>query len=67
MVLRTPHARDGRTTSLVLTAAGQAVLKDKRRDTVGRFAELWDDLGDDQREQAVLLVRRLSAIADGLT
>jgi DNA-binding MarR family transcriptional regulator len=67
MVLRTPHVRDGRTTCLVLTAAGQAVLKDKRRDTVGRFAELWDDLGDDQREQAVHLVRRLSAIADGLT
>jgi DNA-binding MarR family transcriptional regulator len=67
MVLRTPHARDGRSTSLALTAAGHAVLKDKRREVVGRFAELWDTLEDDQREHAVILVRRLSAVADELT
>jgi DNA-binding MarR family transcriptional regulator len=67
MVLRTPHARDGRSTSLALTAAGHEVLKDKRREVVGRFAELWDTLEDDQREHAVLLVRRLSAVADELT
>jgi DNA-binding MarR family transcriptional regulator len=66
MVFRTPHARDGRSTSLALTATGQAVLLDKRQDMTGRFAEIWDGLEDDQREHAVLLVRRLSEVVDEL-
>jgi DNA-binding MarR family transcriptional regulator len=67
MVLRTPHARDGRSTSLALTATGQAVLQDKRQDMTGRFAEIWDGLEHDQREHAVLLVHRLSEVVGELT
>jgi DNA-binding MarR family transcriptional regulator len=67
LVVRTPHASDGRSLSLALTAAGQAVLKEKRRDTVSRFAELWDTLGERQQEHAVHLVRRLAQITDELT
>jgi DNA-binding MarR family transcriptional regulator len=67
LVVRTPHASDGRSLSLALTTAGQAVLKEKRRDTVRRFAELWDTLGERQQEHAVRLVRRLAQITDELT
>jgi DNA-binding MarR family transcriptional regulator len=67
LVGRTPHASDGRSTSLTLTTAGQEVLKEKRRDIVGRFAELWDTLGVSEQEHTVHLVRRLSEIADELT
>jgi DNA-binding MarR family transcriptional regulator len=67
LMIRTPHASDGRTASLALTTAGQKVLKDKRRDIVGRFAELWGTLGESQQEHAVHLVRRLSEITDQLT
>lgn len=67
LVRRAPHASDGRTASLALTPAGQAVLQDKRNEIVGRFAELWETLGESQRGHAVHLVRRLSEIADELT
>ncbi|WP_433186118.1 MarR family winged helix-turn-helix transcriptional regulator [Actinoallomurus sp. CA-150999] len=66
MVARAPHARDGRSMCLTLTAAGRAVLEEKRRDLVGRFAEIWESLGADEREHAVSLVRRLSAVTDRL-
>lgn len=67
LVRRTPHASDGRATSLALTTPGQAVLEDKRRNVVDRFAEVWNTLAEDQREQAVRLVRHLSRITDDLT
>jgi DNA-binding MarR family transcriptional regulator len=67
MVRRTPHARDGRSTCLAVTAAGQAVLKDKRREIVGRFAELWRTIERGDRQRVVHLVHRLSAITDELT
>jgi DNA-binding MarR family transcriptional regulator len=67
LVVRSPHASDGRTASLALTTAGEAVLQDKRSEIVGRFAELWATLGKGQREHAAHLVRRLSEIADELT
>ncbi|MEV5751613.1 MarR family transcriptional regulator [Actinoallomurus sp. NPDC052308] len=66
MVERTPHASDGRSTCVALTAAGRAVLEEKRQEIVGRFAELWADLPAGEREHAVSLVRRLSAITDRL-
>ncbi|MFL6056970.1 MAG: MarR family winged helix-turn-helix transcriptional regulator [Actinoallomurus sp.] len=62
MVERTPHARDGRSMCVALTAAGRVVLEEKREELVGRFAELWADLDSDEREHAVSLVRRLSAV-----
>ncbi|MCO6009762.1 MarR family transcriptional regulator [Actinoallomurus purpureus] len=66
MVTRTPHARDGRSTCIALTAAGRAVLEEKRQEIVGRFAEIWQDLAAGEREHAVSLVRRLSAVTDRL-
>jgi DNA-binding MarR family transcriptional regulator len=66
MVERTPHARDGRSMCIALTGAGRAVLEEKRRELVGRFAELWADLSPDERKHAVSLVRRLSAVTDRL-
>src|SRR4051794_16541872 len=36
MVTRTPHARDGRSTCIALTAAGSAVLEEKRQELIGR-------------------------------
>ena len=66
MVRRTPHASDGRSTSLSLTARGRAVLEEKRREIVGRFAELWSALAPDERGHALSLVRRLCLIADDL-
>jgi DNA-binding MarR family transcriptional regulator len=67
LVVRTPHASDGRTASLCLTPAGHKVLEEKRGEIVGRFAELWATMGESQREHAVHLVRRLSEIAGELT
>lgn len=67
MVHRVPHASDGRSTSLSLTVTGRRVLEDKRRQIVGRFAELWSTLAPDERGHAVALVRRLSVIADDLS
>jgi DNA-binding MarR family transcriptional regulator len=67
LVKRAPHASDGRTASLALTAAGQSVLQDKRDEIVARFAELWETLGDGERDHAVRLVRRLCEITDELT
>lgn len=67
LAIRAPHASDGRTTSLTLTVAGKTVLEDKRRNVIGRFAELWDTLDADQRELAVHLVQRLSEITGDLT
>lgn len=66
LTTRAPHASDGRTTSLALTVAGKAVLEEKRRDVIGRFAELWATLDAEQRELAVHLVRRLSEITGEL-
>ncbi|GAA0321365.1 MarR family transcriptional regulator [Actinoallomurus spadix] len=66
MVERTPHASDGRSRCVALTAPGRAVLEEKRQEIVGRFAELWADLPAGEREHAVSLVRRLSAITDRL-
>jgi DNA-binding MarR family transcriptional regulator len=66
MVGRAPHARDGRSTSVALTAAGRAVLGEKRREVIGHFADLWADLTADEREHAVSLVRRLSAVTHRL-
>jgi DNA-binding MarR family transcriptional regulator len=66
MVRRAPHASDGRSTSLSLTARGRAVLDEKRREIMGRFAELWSTLAPDERSHAVTLVRRLSGIAADL-
>jgi DNA-binding MarR family transcriptional regulator len=67
LVRRAPHASDGRTTSLALTGAGRAVLRSKRDELTGRFAELWQTLGDGEREHAVHLIRRLCEITDELT
>jgi DNA-binding MarR family transcriptional regulator len=67
LVKRAPHASDRRTASLALTAAGQAVLQAKRNEIVGRFAELWETLGESQRDHAIHLIRRLSEITDELT
>lgn len=66
MVRRAPHASDGRSTSLFLTATGRTLLEDKRRQIVGRFAELWSTLDRDERGHAVALVRSLSVIAGDL-
>jgi DNA-binding MarR family transcriptional regulator len=66
MVIRTPHASDGRTTCLTVTVAGRAVLEEKRREIVGRFAEVWATVGAPDRPQTVLLMRRLAAVADDL-
>jgi DNA-binding MarR family transcriptional regulator len=66
MVTRTPHVRDGRSTCIALTVAGRAVLEEKRQEIVGRFAEIWQDLAAGEREHAVSLVRRLSAVTDRL-
>jgi DNA-binding MarR family transcriptional regulator len=67
LVTRTPHASDGRTASIALTSAGQKVLQEKRGEIVGRFAELWATMGEEQQEHATHLVRQLSRIADELT
>jgi DNA-binding MarR family transcriptional regulator len=67
LVRRAPHASDGRTASLALTAAGQSVLQDKRNEIAGRFAALWETLEESQRDHAVHLVRRLSEITGELT
>jgi len=67
LVTRTPHVRDGRTASLTLTGAGQDLLRAKRTDIVGRYAELWDTMEESQRAHATRLVRRLSEIAEELT
>lgn len=67
MVRRTPHASDGRSSCLAVTAAGRAVLTDKRREIVDRFAEIWESIGEQDREPAIRFVRRLSAVADDLT
>ena len=66
LVRRAPHASDGRTASLALTAAGQSVLQDKRDEILARFAELWETLGAGERDHAVRLVRRLREITDEL-
>lgn len=66
MVVRTPHSRDGRSTCIALTAAGQVVLKEKRQEIIGHFAELWKTLGPEEREHAVSLVSQLSIITDRL-
>jgi DNA-binding MarR family transcriptional regulator len=67
LVVRAPHASDGRTTSLALTPDGKAVLEETRRNVVARFGELWETLADDQREHAVRLIRSLSRITAELT
>jgi DNA-binding MarR family transcriptional regulator len=67
LVKRAPHASDGRTASLALTTAGQSVLQDKRNEIISRFAELWETLGESERDPAVRLLRRLSQITDELT
>jgi DNA-binding MarR family transcriptional regulator len=67
LVLRAPHASDGRTTSLALTPAGKAVVEETMRNVVARFGELWESLAQEQRENAVRLVRSLSRITAELT
>jgi DNA-binding MarR family transcriptional regulator len=67
LVLRAPHASDGRTTSLALTPGGRAVLEETMRNVVGRFGELWESLAADEREQAVRLLRSLTRITAELT
>jgi DNA-binding MarR family transcriptional regulator len=67
LVVRTPHASDGRTTSLALTPEGKAVLEETMRNVVARFGELWESLAEDQREHAVRLIRSLSRITAELT
>ncbi|MFB9837130.1 MarR family winged helix-turn-helix transcriptional regulator [Actinoallomurus acaciae] len=67
LVLRAPHASDGRTTSLALTLAGKTMLEETMRNVVARFGEVWESLAEDQREHAVRLVRSLARVTAELT